>query len=88
VIGTKSAQSRAPSRARRADDQAYDPDGDMHDEPPTPRERGATVVEYVGLGALSTLLVSGVASALGSSTGTHLAEAIVRRLVEVISTGG
>lgn len=55
--------------------------------PGRPAERGATVVEYVGLAALSTLLVSGVASALGSTAGTHVGQAVVRRLVEVISQG-
>jgi hypothetical protein len=51
-------------------------------------EAGSSMVEYVGLGALSTLLVTGVAGALGSTVGDHLAAAIVHRLLEAISGSG
>lgn len=45
-------------------------------------------MEYVGLGALSTMLVSGIAAAIDSHAASQLAEGIVRRLLEAISTGG
>ena len=47
-------------------------------------EAGTSVVEYVGLGAISAMLVSGVAAAIDSHAGDRVATAIVRRLIEVI----
>ena len=41
-------------------------------------------MEYVGLGAVSAMLVSGVAAAIDSHAGDRVATAIVRRLIEVI----
>ena len=52
------------------------------------RERGATLVEYVGLGAVSTMLVSGIAAALDSAAGDRIGSAIVKRLLQAISEGG
>lgn len=52
------------------------------------RERGATMVEYVGLGAVSAMLVSGIAAALDSAAGDRVASALVKRLLEAISEGG
>ena len=48
-------------------------------------ERGSSVVEYVGLGAVATMLVSAVAAAVDSAAGDRLGAAIVRHLVEAIS---
>jgi hypothetical protein len=59
-----------------------------HDEDTPRREAGSSMVEYVGLGALSTLLVTGVAGALGSTVGDRLATAVVHRLLEAISGAG
>ncbi len=47
-------------------------------------ERAASVVEYVGLGALSTMLVSGLAAAFDSGAGDRLGAAVLRRLLEAI----
>lgn len=55
--------------------------------PAGPGELGSSAVEYVGLGALATLLVSGLASALDSGLGDRLGATVVRRLLEAI-TGG
>ncbi len=52
------------------------------------RERGSSVVEYVGLGALATMLVSGVAAAIDSAAGDRLGAAIVRRLIAAITDSG
>lgn len=52
------------------------------------RERGATMVEYVGLGAVSAMLVSGIAAALDSAAGDRIGSALVKRLLEAISEGG
>lgn len=49
------------------------------------RERGSSMVEYVGLGAVATMLVSGVAAAADSAAGDRLASAIIRRLVAALS---
>ena len=49
------------------------------------REAGTSVVEYVGLGAVSALLVSGIAAALDGHAGDRIATAIVKRIIEVIS---
>lgn len=43
------------------------------------------MVEYVGLGAISATLVSGVAAAIDSAAGDRLATAIVRRLLGAIT---
>jgi hypothetical protein len=72
----------------------------MQDEPmrPTPRrhhsrdacrehEDGSSVVEYVGLGAIAAMLVSGIAAALDSGAGERVGAALVRRLLEVIGSG-
>lgn len=48
-------------------------------------ERGSSIVEYVGLGALSALLVSGLAAALDSTAGERLGAVIVQRLIEAIA---
>ena len=48
-------------------------------------ERGATIVEYVGLGAVSAMLVTGIAAALDSAAGERLGSKIVARLLEAIS---
>lgn len=47
-------------------------------------ENASSTIEYVGLGALATMLVTGVAAAFDSSAGDRLGEAIVRRLIEAI----
>ncbi|MCW2927897.1 MAG: hypothetical protein JWM86_1865 [Thermoleophilia bacterium] len=61
----------------------------MPPDPPEPsphaRERGASVVEYVGLGAVTSMLVSGVAAALDSAVGDRLGAAIVRKLLAAVS---
>ncbi|MCW2972648.1 MAG: hypothetical protein JWN72_921 [Thermoleophilia bacterium] len=49
------------------------------------REAGTSVVEYVGLGAVGAMLVSGVAAALDGHAGDRIATAIVKRIIEVIS---
>lgn len=48
-------------------------------------ESGSSIVEYVGLGALSALLVSGLAAALDSTAGERLGAVIVQRLIEAIA---
>ncbi|MBC7462098.1 MAG: hypothetical protein H7287_12105 [Thermoleophilia bacterium] len=50
------------------------------------REAGTSVVEYVGLGAVSAMLVSGIAAALDGHAGDRIATAIVKRIIEVISS--
>ncbi len=50
-------------------------------------ETASSVVEYVGLGALATMLVTGIASALDSGAGDRIAAHIVRRLLDVIGAG-
>jgi hypothetical protein len=52
---------------------------------PNHSEAGASAVEYVGLGAVSAMLVSGLAAAIDSHAGDRVATAIVRRLIEVVS---
>ena len=49
------------------------------------REAGTSMVEYVGLGAVGTMLVSGIAAALDGHAGDRIATAIVKRIIEVIS---
>jgi hypothetical protein len=51
-------------------------------------ERGSSVVEYVGLGAVATMLVSAVAAAIDSAAGDRLGAAIVHRLLEAIEGFG
>ena len=46
------------------------------------------MVEYVGLGALATMLVSGLAAAIDSAAGDRLGAAIVKRLISAISGDG
>lgn len=77
---------------RSPDNQAYDPVLSMPAPHPTspaarPRssERGSSLVEYVGLGALSTMLVTGIAAALDSAAGDRLGAAIVRRLIGAVT---
>jgi len=53
--------------------------------PRADREAGTSVVEYVGLGAVAALLVSGLAAALDGHAGDRIATAVVKRLIEVIS---
>ena len=53
-------------------------------EPPA-RERASSMVEYVGLGAISVTFVSGVAAAIDSAAGDRLGAAIARRLLAAIS---
>ena len=48
-------------------------------------ERGATVVEYVGLGAVSAMLVTGIAAALDSAIGERFGSAVVAKLLEAIA---
>jgi hypothetical protein len=43
------------------------------------------MVEYVGLGALATMLVTGIGSAIDSAAGDRLGAAIVRRLLATIT---
>jgi hypothetical protein len=43
------------------------------------------MVEYVGLGAIATMLVSGLAAAIDSRLGDRLGVAVVRHLVDAIS---
>ena len=47
-------------------------------------ERASSVVEYVGLGALATMLVTGLAAAFDSGAGDRLGAAMLRRLLEAI----
>lgn len=80
------------ARGFGADAQAYDSRTRMfpipfppppHDTPDS--ERGSSMVEYVGLGALATMLVTGVAAAVDSAAGDRLGAALVRRLISAIS---
>jgi hypothetical protein len=48
-------------------------------------ERGATLIEYVGLGAVSAMLVTGVAAALDSTIGERFGSIVVAKLLEAIS---
>jgi hypothetical protein len=48
-------------------------------------ERASSVVEYVGLGGLSAMLVAGIAAVIDSTAGDRLGAVIVRRLIEAIS---
>ena len=48
-------------------------------------EAASSTIEYVGLGSLATLLVTGLAAALDSAAGDRVAAAVVRRLVEAIT---
>ena len=54
----------------------------------TSPEHGSSTVEYVGLGALATMIVSGLAAATDSGVADQLGAAIVQRLVEAISGSG
>lgn len=54
---------------------------------PRPSEHASSTLEYVGLGALATMLVSGLAAAFDSGAGDRLGAAIVRRLLEAIGGG-
>lgn len=51
-------------------------------------EAGSSMVEYVGLGALGTMLVSGIAAAVDSAAGDRLGAAILRQLLSAISGEG
>ena len=60
----------------------------MDDDIPTSdhdHERGSSTIEYVGLGSLATMLVTGVAAALDSAAGDRVATAVVRRLIASVS---
>ena len=46
------------------------------------------MVEYVGLGALATMIVSAVAAAVDSAAGDRLGAAVVRRLLSAIAGDG
>lgn len=48
-------------------------------------ERGATVVEYVGLGAVSAMLVTAIAAALDSAVGEQFGSDVVAKLLEAIA---
>lgn len=48
-------------------------------------EQASSVIEYVGLGALATIIVSGLAATLDSDLGNRFGSVIVRHLLEVIS---
>ena len=63
------------------------PSPSIHGAPPG-QERGSSMVEYVGLGALATMLVSGLAAAIDSAAGDRLGAAIVKRLISAISGDG
>ncbi|MCW2925336.1 MAG: hypothetical protein JWM98_2740 [Thermoleophilia bacterium] len=64
------------------------PPGAPVDAARSARERGSSMVEYVGLGAVATMLVSGIATAIDSTAGDRLGAAIVRRLIDAISGSG
>lgn len=49
------------------------------------RERASSMVEYVGLGAISATFVSGIAAAIDSAAGDRVGAAIARRLIAAIS---
>ncbi len=68
----------------------------MHDDAPTStsvterrsarsRERGSSTIEYVGLGSLATMLVTGIAAAVDSAAGDRVAAAVFRRLIAAVS---
>lgn len=53
---------------------------------PSPlRERASSTIEYVGLGSLATMLVTGIAAAVDSAAGDRVAAAVVRRLIAAVS---
>ena len=54
-------------------------------QPESESERASSVVEYVGLGALATMLVSGLAAAIDGAAGERLGAALLRRLLEAIA---
>lgn len=63
----------------------------MHEPLPTSHlrgrrrsERGSSTIEYVGLGSLATMLITGVAAAVDSAAGDQLAAAVVRRLIAAV----
>lgn len=51
-------------------------------------EAGSSLVEYVGLGALSAMLVTGIATAIDSAAGDRLAAVVIRRLLAAVSGDG
>jgi hypothetical protein len=64
----------------------------MDETPPTPDhvarragERASSTIEYVGLGSLATMLVTGIAAAVDSAAGDRVAAAVVRRLIAAVS---
>lgn len=65
----------------------------MHETSQTPaarpdrriRERGSSTIEYVGLGSLATMIVTGIAAAIDSAAGDRVATAVVRRLIAAVS---
>ena len=57
------------------------------DRPLESPERGSSMIEYVGLGAIAAMLVSGLAAAVNSGAGERLGAAVVRRLIDVIGAG-
>jgi hypothetical protein len=61
-----------------------DPSPGRKPRPPA-RERASSMVEYIGLGAISATLVSGIAAAIDSAAGDRLGAAIARRLLAAIS---
>lgn len=68
-------------RATRMDDAVHTPPP----RPSRPRERGSSTIEYVGLGSLATMLVTGIAAAFDSAAGDRVAAAVVRRLIAAVS---
>lgn len=72
--------------------QAYDSGEPMDDAVPTPDppmrravERGSSTIEYVGLGSLATMIVTGIAAAVDSAAGDRVAAAVIRRLIAAVS---
>ena len=72
--------------------QAYDSIDSMEDSVPTPDrtmrpagELASSTIEYVGLGSLATMIVTGIAAAVDSAAGDRLAAAVVRRLIAAVS---
>lgn len=64
----------------------------MDDAVPTPHppmrragEHGSSTIEYVGLGSLATMIVTGIAAAVDSTAGDRVAAAVVRRLIAAVS---
>lgn len=43
------------------------------------------MVEYVGLGALATMLVTGLGAAIDSAAGDRLAATLIRRLLAAVA---